>query len=150
MNVTLKEIILVVMTGCIPALLIQFNEGFIKLREFVSGAMVPNYLFFYFLLFFFLHVFLTSFCWLYGYKFSPEKQKKAKQKIIYIAEIGDSFLGIYRLASGLLFTIPIVWKYVERDTLTDLQFAGLVSYALLLLGGVISISSINSWAKSKL
>lgn len=150
MNVTSKEIMLVVMTGCMPALLIQFNEGFVKLKEFVSGAMVPNYLFFYFLLFFLLHVLLTAFWWLYGYKFSPEKQKEAKQKIIYIGEIGDSTLGIYRLASGLLFAIPIVWKCVEPETLTNLKFVVLVFYALFFLGGVISISSINAWAKSKL
>ncbi|HDZ3746055.1 TPA: hypothetical protein RSW77_003582, partial [Vibrio cholerae] len=86
----------------------------------------------------------------YGYKFSPDKQKEAKQKIIYIGEVGDSTLGIYRLVSGLLFTIPILWKYMEPDTLTNLQFVVLVLYALLFLGGVISISSINLWAKSKL
>ncbi|MCD1224225.1 hypothetical protein B4926_18525 [Vibrio cholerae] len=149
MNVTLKEIILVAMTGCIPALLIQFNEGFIKLKEFAFGAIVPNYLFYYFLSFFLLHVLFTSFLWLYGYKFSPDKQKEAKQKIIYIGEVGDSTLGIYRLVSGLLFTIPILWKYMEPDTLTNLQFVVLVLYALLFLGGVISISSINLWAKSK-
>ena len=150
MNITIKEIILVTMTGCIPALLIQHNEGFDKLKEFVSGAMVPNYLFYYFLSFFLLHLLLTSFCWLYGYRFSPDKQRGAKQKIIYIGEVGDSTLGIYRLASGLLFSIPIIWKYVEPDTLTNLQFFGLTSYAILFLVGVISISSINSWAREKL
>ncbi|ELG4677834.1 hypothetical protein DSL61_18240 [Vibrio cholerae] len=150
MNVTLKEIILVAMTGCMPALLIQFNEGFIKLKEFAFGAMVPSYLFYYFLSFFLLHVLFTLFLWLYGYKFSPDKQKEAKQKIIYIGEVGDSTLGIYRLVSGLLFTIPIMWKYMEPDTLTNLQFVVLVLYALLFLGGVISISSINLWAKNKL
>ncbi|MEN3158718.1 hypothetical protein ABC502_10075 [Alkalimonas sp. NCh-2] len=150
MNITIKEIILVTMTGCIPALLIQHNEGFDKLKEFVSGATVPNYLFYYFLSFFLLHLLLTSFCWLYGYRFSPDKQREAKQKIIYIGEVGDSTLGIYRLASGLLFAIPIIWKWVEPDTLTNLQFFGLTSYAILFLVGVISISNINSWARKKL
>lgn len=150
MNITIKEITLVALTGCFPALLIQYNEGASKLKDFVSGAMVPNYLFYYFLTFFSLHLLLTIFFWLYGYRFNPDKQKQAKQKIIYIGEIGDSTLGIYRLVSGLLFAIPIVWKYYEPNTLTSLQFIGLTSYALLFLVGVIAISNIKNWAKSKL
>lgn len=150
MNIAIKEIVLVALTGCCPALLIQYNEGVNKLKDFVSGAIVPNYIFYYFVSFFLLHLFLTSFFWLYGYRFSPDKQKEAKQKIVYIGEVGDSTLGIYRLASGLLFVIPIVWKYTEPNTLTNLKFVGLISYALLFLVGVTAISNINFWAKSKL
>ncbi|BCS48082.1 hypothetical protein JUNP479_0752 [Aeromonas jandaei] len=150
MKIAIKEIILVALTGCFPALLIQYNEGVGKLKDFVSGAIVPNYIFYYFLSFFVLHLLLTTLCWLYGYRFSPEKQKEAKQKIIYIGEVGDSTLGIYRLASGLLFAIPIVWKFTEPNTITNLEFVGLTSYALLFLVGVTVISNINLWAKSKL
>ena len=116
----------------------------------MSGAIVPNYIFYYFLSFFLLHLLLASFFWLYGYKFTPDKQKEAKQKIVYIGEIGDSTLGIYRLASGLLFSIPIIWKFNEPNTLTNLKFVGLTSYALLFLIGVTAISKINFWAKGKL
>lgn len=150
MKIAIKEIMLVALTGCSPALLIQYNEGVSKLKDFVSGAIVPNYIFYYFLSFFVLHLSLASFFWLYGYRFSPDKQKDAKQKIIYIGEVGDSTLGIYRLASGLLFVIPMLWKFTEPNTITNLEFAGLTSYALLFLVGVIVISNINFWAKSKL
>ncbi|WP_265435597.1 hypothetical protein [Aeromonas media] len=150
MKIAIKEIMLVALTGCSPALLIQYNEGVSKLKDFVSGAIVPNYIFYYFLSFFVLHLSLASFFWLYGYRFSPDKQKEAKQKIIYIGEVGDSTLGIYRLASGLLFVIPILWKFTEPNTITNLEFVGLTSYALLFLVGVIVISNINFWAKSKL
>ncbi|MBJ7538427.1 hypothetical protein [Marinomonas transparens] len=149
MKILPKETLLVCATGVIPALIVQYREGINQLKEFVSGAVVPDYLFFYFLLFFVTHFFSALFLWLYGYKISPDNQRTAKTIIKYIGAVGDTTLGIYRLTAGLLFAIPLLWKWVEPDNLNNIHFVGLISLALLFFGGVFAISSINTWAHKR-
>lgn len=150
MNIVVKELFLTAAIGCVPSIIAKYFEGMNGLKSFVKSSIVADYLFYYFLVFFVLHVMFCVVFWLFGWRLDKERQIQIKEKINYLGEIGDGFLGIYRLIAGLLFSIPILWKLTEGNTLLTHQFIGLIGIALLFQVGVIAISRINAWAKSKL
>ena len=150
MNIVVKELLLTAAIGCFPVFIVKYFEGMTGLKSFVSSSIVADYLFYYFLFVFFVHVILCVVFWLFGWRLNKEQQIRIKEKIVCIGEVGDGLLGIYRLMAGFLFSIPIIWKLTEPNTLLVYQFIGLIGIALLFQVGVIFISSINVWAKSKL
>jgi hypothetical protein len=150
MNIAVKEVFLTATIGCIPTFVVKYFEGMNELKSFVSSSIVAGYLFYYFLVFFAIHLTLCVVYWLFGWRLDKKHQIRTKGKIIYIGEVADGLLGIYRLITGLLFSIPIIWKLTEPSTLLNHQFIDLVGIALSFQVGVIAISSINALAKSKL
>lgn len=148
MHLALKEICLSVFIGCIPIFLVRYCEGDEGVVSFVRSAMMADYLLYYFAFFFALHTLSSITFRIWGWLASDESKQRIKSFIEFVGAVGDGFLGVYRLITGLLLAFPFLWKQAEPEAVSVLQVSVLFSVGCIFQFGTIAIASTNEWAKS--
>ena len=145
-----KEVILMFLVGVFPVLIIYFRGGVNSLKSFINFSIPPETIFFYFLAFFLAHALLAYISKPYIGNVPLERRDRVKQRIILFGDVGAGLLGIYRLVSGILLAGTILWKLTDPNTLTNMQFIGMLLISILFFTGVCLMSYFHNLANEQL
>jgi len=146
-EILISEIKLVSIMGIFPTLLSYMAGQAEGLKLFIEAATVTYVLFGYFLFAFLLHVVVAGYVKFHAWCAEDTHKQKIKYLFGFTGPLSEGLLGIYRVSSGALLVLPILWKYHEPDTIELYQVVALEVIGLAFFFGTYSISSVAKWAE---
>lgn len=145
-SIILKEFLLSVVLGVLPALLSIGFGNVDGLKNFISASSVPNFLAVYFIIVLGIHVFIALYIYYHAWASRDEEKRKIKMISFVTGGVSEGMLGIYRLYSGILFIIPVILWAMESGTINLKLFVVMEILAMAFFGGACIVSLVAAWA----
>ena len=137
-----SEVKLVFFLGVVPAFLSYYIGKMDGLKAFVEASSVAKVIFGYFLLAFIIHLVIAAYIKIHAWCSDDAHKRKIKFLTGITGPLSEGLLGIYRVASGILVILPILWKAHEPSGIELYKVIILVFLGLCFFIGTSLISYI--------
>jgi len=108
------ETIKCLLLGGLPIIWVYLEHDVEEVVQTLKSLMTSDYL----LVFFAVYAAIYGLIWLFGYLFNinnPGVRNWLAGAIDVFSDVGSGFHGVYRVATGILLSIPVLWFFDERD-----------------------------------
>ena len=141
MNIILKEALLVIVLGVVPALILLNELGVMGFGEHLKFQSVNERVFYYFFSFFVAHFSLGILYKFYFGKVAEARKGAVSKFVTFVQESASAFLSIYRIAAGfLLVAVGVLWFH-SQSPLSNTQ-----SLRIFVLSAIFVLASFSiSW-----